>query len=148
VVNAQNIRWRVNSLVTGYGRVLVGDSQDGRIGELSGDVYTEYGDNIRRVIATQPLANQGNSVKIPMIEITIESGVGNSDRADPMISMDISDDAKIYKYERSRSMGKVGEYNRRAVWYKNGRSPRFRIFRFQMSDPVKPVIIKLEMSVA
>ena len=32
VVNAQDIRWRVNSLVTAYGRILVGDSQDGRIG--------------------------------------------------------------------------------------------------------------------
>ena len=65
-----------------------------------------------------------------------------------MISMDISDDAKTFKYERSRPMGKIGEYYRRAVWYKNGRAPRFRIFRFKMSDPVKPVIIKLEAKVA
>jgi hypothetical protein len=141
-------RWRVNSLVTAYGRLLVGDSQDGRIGELSDEIYTEYDDNIQRVIATQPFSNQGNSVKVSMIEITVESGVGNSDRPDPKISMDISDDAKIYKYERSRPMGKVGEYDRRAVWYKNGRAPRFRIFRFKMSDPVKPVIIKLEAKVA
>ena len=141
-------RWRGNSLVTAYGRVLVGDSVDGRIGELSADIYTEYGDNIRRVIASQPFANQGNAVRVSMIEVTIESGVGNSDRPDPMISMDISDDAKTYKYERSRSMGKVGEYNSRAVWYRNGRSPRFRIFRFKMSDPVKPVIIKAEAMVS
>ena len=141
-------RWRVNSLVTAYGRLLVGDSQDGRIGELSDEIYTEYDDNIQRVIATQPFSNQGNSVKVSMVEITVESGVGNSDRPDPKISMDISDDAKTFKYERSRSMGKIGEYNRRAVWYKNGRSPRFRIFRFKMSDPVKPVITKLEAKVA
>lgn len=147
VDNAQ-VRWRGNSLVTAYGRVLVGDSIDGRIGELDADVYTEYGENIQRVIATQPFANQGKAIRVSMIEVTIESGVGNSDRPDPMISMDISDDAKIYKYERSRSMGKVGEYNHRAVWYKNGRAPRFRIFRFKMSDPVKPVIIKAEAMVS
>jgi len=148
VIDNESIRWRINSLVTAYGRVLVGDSQDGRIGELSRDIYTEYGDNIRRVIATQPFSNLGNSVKISMIEVTVESGVGNSDRTDPVISMDVSDDAKTFKYERSRPMGKIGEYYRRAVWYKNGRSPRFRILRFKMSDPVKPVIIKLEAKVA
>ncbi len=141
-------RWRINSLVTAYGRLLVGDSQDGRIGELSDEIYTEYDDNIQRVIATQPFSNLGNSIKVSMVEITVESGVGNSNRSDPKISMDISDDAKTFKYERSRSMGKIGEYNRRAVWYKNGRSPRFRILRFKMSDPVKPSIIKLEAKVA
>ena len=73
--------------------------------------------------------------------------MGNSARANPKVSMDISDDAKTFTYERSRSMGKIGEYDRRAIWLKNGRSPRFRIFRFKMSDPVKPVIIKAEAKV-
>ena len=148
VVDNSDVRWRVNSLVTAYGRVLVGDSQDGRIGELSSDIYTEYGDNIRRVIATQPFSSMGRSVRLPSIELTIESGVGNADRPDPVVSMDISDDGKTFTYERTRSMGKVGEYNRRAIWYRNGRSPRFRVFRFKMSDPVKPVIIKCEAKVA
>lgn len=148
VIDGDSVRWRVNSLVTAYGRVLVGDSQDGRIGELDSNVYTEYGSNILRVIATQPFSNLGSSVKVPMIELTIESGVGNSDRPDPVISMDISDDGKTFTYERSRSMGKVGEYDRRAIWYRNGRAPRFRVLRFKMSDPVKPVIIKCEASVA
>ena len=148
VVNNLSVRWRANSMVTAYGRVLIGDSQDGRIGELDRDVYTEYGEVIRRVIATQPFSNQGDSIKVPMIEITIESGVGNTDRPDPMISMDVSRDGKTFTYERSRSMGKTGEYNRRAVWYKNGRFPRFAVLRFKMSDPVKPVIIKAEATAA
>lgn len=148
VISGDSVRWRVNSLVTAYGRVLVGDSQDGRIGELDSNVYTEYGNNILRVIATQPFSNLGYSVKVPMIELTIESGVGNSDREDPVISMDISDDGKTFTYERSRPMGEIGEYDRRAVWYRNGRAPRFRVLRFKMSDPVKPVIIKCEAQVA
>lgn len=148
VISGLDDRWRINSLVTAYGRVLVGDSQDGRIGELDPGVYTEYEDNILRSFATQPLANQGRAVRVPMIELTTESGVGNSDREDPQISMDISDDGKSWTYERSRSLGKVGEYNRRAIWYRNGRAPRFRVFRFRMSDPVKPVIIKMEAKIA
>ena len=148
VVNNINVRWRVNSMVTAYGRVLVGDSQDGRIGELDSDVYTEYGDNIRRVISSQPFSKLGNSIKVPEIEVTVESGVGNSARPDPKISMDVSRNGKTFTYERSRSMGKVGEFNHRAVWYKNGRFPRFVVFRFKMSDPVKPVMIKAEAKVA
>jgi len=147
-VNDIDVRWRVNSLVTAYGRVLVGDSQDGRIGELDSNVYTEYGDNIRRVIATQPFANMGNSIKVPMIEVTVESGVGNSDRPNPKMSMDVSRNGKKFYYERTRSVGKIGEDDHRVIWYKNGRFPRFVIFRFKFSDPVKPVIIKAEAKVA
>lgn len=137
-------RWRVNSLVTAYGRILVGDNIDGRIGWLDEDTYTEYGNEIRRIVTTQPFTNIGDSIRVPMIELTVESGVGNDDRVDPKVSMDLSRDGKTWTYERSRSMGKIGEYNRRAVWLRNGRFPRFCVMRFKMSDPVKPVIIKLE----
>jgi len=140
--------WRVSSLVTAYGHVLVGDLIDGRIGILSSEYYTEYGENIQRIISSQPFANLGYSVKVPMIEVTIESGVGNAAKVDPKISLDISDDGKTFKYPRLRSMGKVGEYYRRAIWYKNGRFPRFRVMRFTMSEPVKPVMVKCEASYA
>jgi hypothetical protein len=147
-INSSDSRWRVNSMVTAYGRVLVGDFKDGRIGEMDNDLYTEYGNNIKRIIATQPFANQGNSIRCSMIELTMESGVGNSGRADPMVSLDISKDAKTFSYERIRSMGKIGEYDARQIWYRNGRYPRYVIWRFKMSDPVKPVIIKAEAKVA
>lgn len=148
IINSIESRWRVNSIITAYGKVLVGDSQDGRIGWMKTDEYMEYGDEIVRRFSTQPFSNQGASVRVKSIELTVESGVGNSDRPDPMISMSVSDDGKTWLYERSRSMGKIGEYDRRAVWYRNGRFPRFRVFRFTMSDPVKPVVIKLEARVA
>ena len=148
IVDDDPVRWRVNSMITAYGRVLVGDSQDGRIGELDSDVYTEYGDNIRRIISTQPFSNMGNAIKVKAVELTIESGVGDYSKSDPQVSMDVSRDGKTFTYERKRSMGKIGEFNRRAVWYRNGRFPRFVVFRFKMSDPVKPVIIKAEAQVA
>ena len=40
-------------------------------------------------------------------------------------------------------IGKVGEYDRRVIWTRNGRASRFELFRFTMSDPVKPVFIQL-----
>jgi hypothetical protein len=83
-----------------------------------------------------------------MIELTVESGVGNADRPDPVITMDMSDDGgKTFSYQRARKIGKIGETNKRLVWYKNGRFPRFRVLRFMLSDPVKAVIIRLDADV-
>jgi hypothetical protein len=147
-INESDLSWRISAIVTAYGRVLVGDLIDGRIGELLSECFTEYGEEIRRIVTTQPFSNVGNSVKVPMIELTMESGVGNSDRADPMVSMEISDDGKIFEFQRVRSIGKIGKYDTRQIWYRNGRAPRFRILQFRMSDPVKPVIIKLEAKFA
>jgi len=145
LINELDGRFRVNSLVTGYGRVLVGDSQDGRIGEMDIDTFTEYGANIKRIAATPNFTSGLNSLTVSSIELTVESGVGNSEQADPVVSMDMSDDGgKTFTYERSRKIGKIGEYEKRAVWRKNGRFPRFRVLRFKLSDPVKPVFIRLE----
>lgn len=139
-------RYRVNSLVTAYGRVLVGDSVDGRIGELSANIYTEYGNDIKRVFSTPNFPGSG---RIAFAELTCESGVGNADRSNPMVGMEISDNGgKTYKYMLNRALGKIGEYAMRAIWYKLGRFSRYRMIRFTISDPVKVVIIKLEVGVA
>lgn len=139
-------RWRVNSLVTAYGYTLVGDSQDGRIGILDIDEFTEYGNNIIRVFSPQPLANQGNSFRIASVELTMESGVGNG-VPEPLVSMSISEDLKTFQYERSRKIGAIGKYGQRIIWRKLGRIPRFAILKFRISDPIKPVVIKLEASI-
>lgn len=148
VVNEKNVtetlRSRINSLVSAYGRVIVGDSKDGRVGELDPDIYTEYGTDIVRRAATQPFQNNMQSFLVPSIELTVESGVGDAATPDPKIRMDISrDGGKTYEDDRTRSIGKIGEYEKRAIWRRNGRAARFDIYRFTLSDPVKPVIIQL-----
>ena len=138
------VRSRVNSLVSAYGRVLVGDGLDGRIGSLEPDVYTEYGNDIVRVIATQPFQNNMEALLVPSLELTMEAGVGNADAKNPIVRMDRSTDGgKTFSDDRSRPIGKVGDYGRRTIWRRNGRAARFEIFRFKLSDPVKPVIIQL-----
>jgi hypothetical protein len=144
VINELQNRYRVNSLVVGYGRVLCGDSQEGIIGELDIDTYTEYDNRIQRIASTPNFTEQLKSVRVPEIELTLESGSGNELESNPKVGMDYSDDGgKTFEYERLRSTGKIGEYNKRAIWRKNGRFPRFRILRFKLSDPVKPSVIKL-----
>lgn len=143
------IPYRVNSLITAYGRVIVADSIDGRIGELDVDLYREYGENIRRIITTANFWNLTGPIRVASVEATIESGVGNSDEPDPQIGISFSDNGgKSFSYERRVSMGKIGEYTKRQIWYKQGRANRMRMWKITMSDPVKFVLISLTANVA
>lgn len=143
----ETIRWRVNSITTAYNRVMCGDSQDGRIGAVEVDTYTEYGSEIIRTVSLQPLSDMGNAIAVSRLEATFESGVGDLVTIDPQVRMSTSKDGRSFSDELSRSIGKIGEYFKRSIWYGLGRFPRLAVFKFTMSDPVKPVFIKLEAKV-
>jgi len=139
--------FRASSVVKAYNIILCGDSIDGRIGELDSDVYTEYENAIIRRVATQPFQNNMQSIFFPTLELTVESGVGNVDAPDPQITLERSKDGKTWSGPIARSIGKIGEYSRRAIWRRNGRASRFEIFRFTLTDAVKPVIIQLTANI-
>jgi hypothetical protein len=143
----QTAAYRVNSVIKAYGLVLVGDSEDGRIGYMDDDLFTEYGTSIIRQFTTQPFQNNMQALFVPWIELTIESGVGDSTTEEPQITMFRSKDGRIWSDGRSRSMGKEGEYTKRCIWRRNGRVARFETFRFRMSDPVKFSAIQLTAKV-
>ena len=143
---AFNQRWRMNSLCSVFNKIFIADQIDGRIGILDPKTFTEYGEPIIRVFSPPPISNGGRSFSISMLEITMESGVGDAIN-DPQIRMSISEDAKLFSGELFQGFGKVGNYFRRAIWWGLGWFPRFAVIRFTMSDAVKPVIIKLEADV-
>ena len=136
--------WRVSSIMTAYGMVIVGDTIDGKIGEMSLDFVEEYGGNIIRLFTTMPFANAGDEIVVKMLELTLESGKGTADNPDPVVSFASSRDGKTFSHERIRKIGKIGEYNRRVVWYRNGLFDRFVVFQFRLSGPIKSAFIKLE----
>ena len=138
-----DVTHRVSSALTAYGKVLVGDSIDGRIGEMSPEFKTEYGELITRSFTTQPFQNNMQSFSLPSIELTMESGVGDDETTDPVIWMERSADGKTFKGSRIRPIGKVGEYTKRAIWRRNGRAARFEVLRFTMNDPVTANVLQL-----
>ena len=144
--NVINTRWRANSVITAYNKVIVGDAQDGRIGILDPDFFDEYQEEILREFSSMPFQNQTNAFSIPRIELTMESGTGTAE-LDPKIRMRTSRDAKKYSDELWRSIGKIGEYERRTVWNKVGRFARFGVMNFKFSEKVKPVVISLDATI-
>lgn len=141
----ENVRWRVNSAVTAFNRVICGDSLSGKIGELSRSFYTEYDLPIVRTFVSSPLANQNKAIFISSLELTMEAGITNTE---PQIRLSISKDGGYtYNSEIWRSFGKSGEYFRRAIWRRLGRFPRYAVLKFEMSDNVKFAAIKLTAQV-
>ena len=139
-----NEAWRVASIIQARGRIYVGDSKDGRIGVLDITAYREYGEQIERWFVTQPFQANMMPFTVPRLELTVESGVGNSDTVDPQVTLEISrDGGKTWGEPRARSIGKQGEYKKRAVWRRNGRTARFDVYRFRCAAAVKFVAIQL-----
>lgn len=135
-------RWRTNSLVNAYDRILVGDAFSGRIGSLSLDIYEEYGNFIQRRLSTRPLSNEGNPIFIDRIDLTVESGVASD--IDDVINMRWSDDGKIFTDKLPAMIGDDGEFGLRQLWQQLGRVPRFRTFEWIYSGRDKSVILKAE----
>lgn len=144
-INETESPWRVSSIVQAYGITMVGDTIDGRIGHLSLDYEDEYGANLIRLFSTQPFAGQGDEITPKMIELTMESGVGDANVPDPVVSLATSSNAKTFTDERPQKIGKAGDYGRRIVWYRNGRYDRFAVLQFRLSEPVGSAFIKLEV---
>ena len=140
--------WRVHSIVEAYGVTLVGDNQSGSIGKIDPSLFTEYGNLIDRNVSFQPFKDRGRSIVINQIEVTVQSGSGNTvdPGSEPMITLSISRNGGFtFGNELSRSMGKTGEYGKRQIWWNLGQVDRFAVFKLSVSDPVQPVIIKLEI---
>lgn len=144
---ATQTRWRAASVVRAYNRVLVGDLSDGRIGDLDLEFGDEYDENIILDIATMPFSNMDNSIRVPRLELTIESGVGNEEDPNPAITMFRSLDGTDFKNGRTRLAGQAGQTRKRVIWRRNGRASKMETFRFTWSSKVKKVIIKLTANI-
>ena len=142
LVNKQE-RWRVQSMVNAYDRIIVGDSRTGRIGSLSLNTFEEYSVFIQRRLSTRPLSNQGEHLFIDQIELTTESGVTTDD--DNVIKMHWSYDNKIFNDLLPADLGETGQYELRQYWRRLGYIPRFTTFEWVYSGRDKSVLIKAEV---
>lgn len=137
-------RHRSNCHAFAFGRHYVGDYNSGKVYTIEPDVYTEDGTTIIRDRISVNLENDDRRISIDEVQIECQPGVGlvSGQGSDPLIMLRTSkDEGNTWGNERTRSAGAIGEYDRRAVWRKLGRS-RKRAFWLRVSDPVKWVITK------
>ena len=132
-------RWRVQSIINAYGKLIVGDAETGKIGYLDRDSFDEYGDVIVREVTSQPFRALDKTQFWDNLEIVMESGVGLTagQGSEPVMNMSFSDNGKTFSSEFSRKFGKIGEYERRTIWRRQGSPPTRRAIRFRTTDPVR-----------
>lgn len=109
--------WRPTAIVQAYNRIFVGDSVDGRIGEIADDIGNEYGNSMARVLDTMPLGNNGIKGKVKGIEVFTDVGVSEDDVMNLSWS---SDGGFTFGNKLERSLGELGEYGRRVFWTRLG----------------------------
>ena len=131
-------RWAPNCIARFTGNNLAG-VDSGRVGHLSIDHYTDFGQPIRREGRTPPIYPDGARARCSEIELEVELGVGidTGQGSDPHVMLRWSDDGGVtWSNERQASIGRQGARINRATVKRLGQF-RQRTFSVAISDPVR-----------
>lgn len=143
-IGTANGRWRANSVVNAYNRFFVGDYRSGRIGVLSLDSFTEYGEPIRRRWTAGPFNNAEGASYWNSVQLIVESGTATVEDRAPSIDMSYSNDGgKTFSAESTRTIGKLGEYTHYPTWNRLGLCRNARVYQFDYADDAKLSVIGL-----
>lgn len=140
-------RCRANCAAYFAGKNIVGDYANGKIYSLENDVYTEDGAPIRRLRRAPHLTSDLQRQYFESFQIQFQPGVGLStgQGQDPQAMLRWSNDGgSTWSNEHWVTIGKIGQYQNRAIWRRLGWS-RDRIFEVVVTDPIKAVIISAEL---
>lgn len=135
--------WRAIGGMTFGGAVIAGDSVAGTVYVVDPTLSDENGDPIIRVATGSPMINEGKMLFFRRLEADMETGIGtvSGQGSAPVCWLLISDDgARTFGYRKEASLGALGDYKARVRWHRLGAS-RNRVFRIQMSDPVRTTLI-------
>jgi hypothetical protein len=129
---------------------LVGDFENGNLYQMNQNFYTDDDTEIVR-LRTAPHVTAGlKRLRHKSIQLDMETGVGldgNDQGSDPQCILDWSDDGgHTWSNEHWASIGKIGQFKRRALWRRLGIS-RDRVYRTRITDKVKIVLIGAEIDV-
>ena len=154
--NGEFTRHRSNCQMFFNNEVTVGDYENGKIYAFDLDVYADDG-NIQRWLRTwRALPTGQNNLKRQAhhaMQIDMETGVGlvTGQGSDPQIMLRFSDDGgHTWSNERWTSIGKIGEYYRRAWFRRLGMTLKLRdrVYELSGTDPVKISIMGAELLIS
>lgn len=153
--NGQFTRHRSNCQVVYNNEIIVGDFENGNLYAFDLDDYSDNGDVQKWLRSWRAIPPGQNNLKRSAhhtLQIDCETGVGTNtgQGSDPQIMLRWSDDGgHTWSNERWVSMGKVGEYFRRAIYRRLGMTLKLRdrVYEISGTDPVKIAIMGAELYV-
>lgn len=135
-------RHRGNCFAFWNGKHIVGDFEDGRLYELSLDVYNDAGNEIRRVRSFPHLSDDGNRVTYRVFQADMEAGNASTlePGTPPEIRLRFSDSkGKDWSNHISTSLGFRGQHEAIARWHRLGQA-RDRVFELSWSADMKTAL--------
>ena len=124
------------------GQSYVSDYENGRLYVQEAGVHDDNGVSFAVEVQGRHIFDE-RPVQIPRLWVDVEAGTGTEQGAgvDPTLSLYISrDGGHSWGNEKTASMGKMGEYMKRAVFRRLGRAFDW-VFRLRSTDPVKRVFV-------
>ena len=151
--NGSFMRHRGQCQMNFNNQTIVGDFENGNIYAMDLDVYADNGSIQKWVRSWRPIPPNQNNLKRTAqhtLQLTCESGVGLNlgQGEDPQVMLRWSDDGgHTWSNEFWISMGKIGEYGRRAIWRRLGMTTKLRdrIYEVSGTDPNKIIIVGAEL---
>lgn len=135
-------RHRAEIGATFQNKYYVSDYTNGKIYQVDGTNFTDDDEPIVVEIISKHVFDE-KQVRVSRIWLDLEEGAGlaSGQGSDPQMMMEISKDGgKSWGNEHWASIGKIGEYMKRAIWRRLGRGFNW-VFKFRCSEPIKIVII-------
>ena len=134
-------------------KVMVGDYQNGNVYSFDLDDYSDNGSIQKWLRSWRALPTGQNNLKRTAhhsLQLDCESGVGLNlgQGSDPQVMLRWSDDGgHTWSNEHWVSIGKIGEYYRRAIWRRLGMTLKLRdrVYEVSGTDPVKIAIMGAEL---
>jgi len=154
--NGEFTRHRSNCQAFFQGDVLVGDYQNANVYAFDLENYSDNGSIQKWLRSWRALpTGQNNLTRTAQhsLQLDLETGVGLSlgQGSDPQVMLRWSDDGgHTWSSEKWVSIGKIGEYYRRAIWRRLGMTMKIRdrVYEVSGTDPVKIAIVGAELLVS
>lgn len=136
--------YRAKNFQYAYGRWIVGDKEDGRIGVIDDTVSTQYGEIAGWQFDTMMLYNEGRGGIVHELELTGTLGRAPFGDNDEVCWSSYTLDGLVWSEERAARMGPRGRTQQRVVWRRAGHLHNFRGQRFRGANSVPIAWTRLE----
>jgi hypothetical protein len=147
-LRGNNGRWRGELQATFLNQSIVSDFENGKLYKLRSDRYDDNGTPSPFEITGRHVVADGNYLTISELELIFDEGLGSAtgQGSDPQVMLYLSKDGgHTWGNELRAPLGKIGEYRRRAIFRRLGRS-RDWTFRVRITDPVSRILVSARVN--
>jgi hypothetical protein len=134
-------RHRANCYCYFNGNHLVGDFASGNIYKMDPKVYTDNNQPLQAKVQSREYRIAGKLIPFPDLQFLFESGDAVTGLNPQAMLKSSRDGGSNFGFQRTASMGKIGETTKRTIFRQNGADYN-RIFELEITDPINRDILE------